>query len=187
MHKKMVERIIRSKILFFDSNPIGRIFTRFSKDIAVLDIILPAIFALATFTIFRTLSVFITVVCVFPIMLVVVVFALAFMMLIVRKGAGPMRECLRMDSLFRGPVNSQFAMIVNGLVSLRTYERIAYFRQSFIDDLEKTTNVTFSYYGINRWMGISLDMVCIFFSACTSCFTMFARGSLDNETLAFAL
>jgi hypothetical protein len=78
-------------------------------------------------------------------------------------------------------------MIVNGLVSLRTYERIPYFRQSFIDDLEKSTNVTFSYYGVNRWMGISLDMVCIFFSAFSSCFTIYAKGKIDNKTLAFAL
>jgi hypothetical protein len=37
MHSKMIEKVIRSKILFFDSNPIGRIFTRFSKDVYVLD------------------------------------------------------------------------------------------------------------------------------------------------------
>ena len=62
MHKKIVEKIIRSKIIFFDSNPIGRIFTRFSKDVSVLDLILPGIFSLATFAVFRTLSVTITVV-----------------------------------------------------------------------------------------------------------------------------
>jgi ABC-type multidrug transport system fused ATPase/permease subunit len=128
MHKKMVESIIRSKIIFFDSNPIGRIFTRFSKDIAVLDLILPPVIGLATFTVFRTISVFITVIVVFPSMLIVVAFALLIMLFIVRRGSGPMRECLRMDSIFRGPINSQFAMIVNGLVSLRTYERIPYFR-----------------------------------------------------------
>jgi len=32
MHNAMAERIIRSNIIFFDSNPTGRILTRFSKD-----------------------------------------------------------------------------------------------------------------------------------------------------------
>jgi ABC-type multidrug transport system fused ATPase/permease subunit len=35
--KKMTEKVIRAKILFFDSNPIGRILTRFSKDMVILD------------------------------------------------------------------------------------------------------------------------------------------------------
>lgn len=37
MMRKMTESVIRAKILFFDSNPIGRIVTRFSKDITVID------------------------------------------------------------------------------------------------------------------------------------------------------
>ena len=36
MHSVMSEKILRAKILFFDSNPIGRIVTRFAKDVAVL-------------------------------------------------------------------------------------------------------------------------------------------------------
>ena len=64
MHRAMVEKIIRAKILFFDSNPIGRIYTRFSKDVSVLDLILPGVFTLATFSVFRTLTVSITVIAV---------------------------------------------------------------------------------------------------------------------------
>lgn len=40
MHNKAIERVLRSPILFFDSNPSGRINTRFSKDIAVMDFIM---------------------------------------------------------------------------------------------------------------------------------------------------
>jgi ATP-binding cassette subfamily C (CFTR/MRP) protein 4 len=32
MHNKMAWKVLRSKILFFDSNPIGRVTSRFSKD-----------------------------------------------------------------------------------------------------------------------------------------------------------
>lgn len=78
-------------------------------------------------------------------------------------------------------------MFVNGLVTLRTYERIEYFRNSIIDDLEKSTNVTFSYYAINRWMGIHLDFVCLFFSLCTSSGCLYLRGTVNNEVLAFTL
>ena len=32
MHNAMAERVMRATILFFDSNPSGRVVTRFSKD-----------------------------------------------------------------------------------------------------------------------------------------------------------
>jgi hypothetical protein len=92
-----------------------------------------------------------------------------------------------MDSLFRGPIHSSFTMIVNGLVTLRSYERIKYFRQIFIDDLEKSTNVTFSNYACNRWVGISLDLICILFSLCAASVSFYMKGKVSVEIIAFSL
>lgn len=99
-----------------------------------------------------------------------------------------LRETQRMDSIFRGPIHSTFTNIVNGLVSLRTYERIGYFKHQFIDQLEKSCNVTFTYYAINRWVSNGLDLACITFTLCVSLFTVYAKGgSLSNDFLAFTL
>jgi ABC-type multidrug transport system fused ATPase/permease subunit len=133
MHHVIVEKLIRSKILFFDSNPIGRIFTRFSKDMSCLDIILSGITGLASFSLFRTLSVTITIISIYPQMLPIVALAFFLMIWVIKKALATQRECLRMDSIYRGPIHSMFAMIVNGLVSLRTFERIPFFRIGFID------------------------------------------------------
>lgn len=133
MHNRMVETVIRAKVLFFDSNPIGRIYTRFSKDVNVLDLILPNLGALATFGIFRSITVTMVVCVIHPSMLVVLAVAFAIMTYLMIKAAGVLREAQRMDSLYRGPIHSTFTNIVNGLVSLRTYERLNYFRVGFID------------------------------------------------------
>jgi ABC-type bacteriocin/lantibiotic exporter with double-glycine peptidase domain len=37
MHNEMAKKVMRSDITFFDSNPIGRITTRFAKDMSILD------------------------------------------------------------------------------------------------------------------------------------------------------
>jgi len=62
MHLAMCERVLRANILFFDSNPIGRIITRFSKDMAVLDLIAPSVSILMTYGIFRAFTVTISLV-----------------------------------------------------------------------------------------------------------------------------
>mmetsp|Transcript_44088 Transcript_44088/g.58517 ORF Transcript_44088/g.58517 Transcript_44088/m.58517 type:complete len:90 (+) Transcript_44088:154-423(+) len=52
----MAKTIVRAKVVFFDSNPIGRILTRFSKDMAVLDLIFPSTMVLASYGFFRVVS-----------------------------------------------------------------------------------------------------------------------------------
>ena len=74
---------------FFDSNPIGRIQTRLAKDIAVLDLVLPPVALLASFAIFRTISVSITIIYLFPFISIFVFFALICMSWVIRKGTTP--------------------------------------------------------------------------------------------------
>ena len=78
LHKAMSEKIVRAKILFFDSTPIGRILTRFSKDMAVLDLILPSASVLMTYGIFRTIGVTITLCIVNPWLLILAFFTLIY-------------------------------------------------------------------------------------------------------------
>lgn len=48
MHNSMTERILRATIEFFDSNPSGRVTTRFSRDMTVIDVPLPPITLIVT-------------------------------------------------------------------------------------------------------------------------------------------
>ena len=41
LHNDMLRTLLRSKVSFFDSNPVGRILNRFSKDISIGDFVLP--------------------------------------------------------------------------------------------------------------------------------------------------
>ena len=58
IHDAMLTKVARSRILFFDSNPVGRILARFSKDISVVDLQIPALSNFCAQGIFRTLTVF---------------------------------------------------------------------------------------------------------------------------------
>ena len=113
---------------FFDSNPLGRIQTRFSKDVSVLDVILPGILAFATYGLFRTITVTIVIIAVHPYIFVIVLFAILLMYLVFRNVTEVMIQTQREDSVYRGPINSSFTNIVNGLVSVRAYDRMKHFR-----------------------------------------------------------
>ena len=48
IHNNMIEKVMRSPILFFDSNPSGRISTRFTKDLTIMDLMFSGIVVFTT-------------------------------------------------------------------------------------------------------------------------------------------
>lgn len=188
MHHTMVEKITRAPIVFFDSNPVGRIQTRFSKDTATLDLLIPPITVFASFGLFRTLTVFAVVCFIQPWLLIVISIAVLLMYLVFNYNVTVMIQSQREDSVFRGPLNSGMTNIISGLVSVRAYERIDSFRAKFIDDLERSCNVTFTYFAVNRVMGFWLDLICLAFSLSVSSMTLLIKVDPEkNAQLAFAL
>lgn len=70
MHNAMSERVLRAKILFFDSNPMGRIMTRFSKDMVTIDFIFGFLFPMIAYGIFRATSVVLSICIINPYILI---------------------------------------------------------------------------------------------------------------------
>ena len=63
LHNRMFASILRVPVLFFDTNPIGRVLNRFSKDVGFLDDLLPFQFCeymLVSLTLLLTLSLSLT-------------------------------------------------------------------------------------------------------------------------------
>ena len=178
---------MRAKTLFFDSNPIGRIFTRFSKDIAIMDHNVIWLTIMSSFGIFRSITVAMTICMIHPYMILVVLFVAYIMVRIMKYVVSTLTEAMMMDSVYRGPIHSNFTNVIDGLVSLRTYERLSYFREGFIDKLEQSCNITFTFFSINRWMCFVLDQICLIFTLAVACFSIYAKNKVDSDQLAFAL
>jgi hypothetical protein len=93
-----------------------------------------------------------------------------------------MVQAQRMDSLYRGPLNTGMQDLITGLVSIRVYERVDHFRKRFIDTVEKTSNSTFTFYNISRILSFGLDMLCITAISLITASTIFVyRGRVEPE------
>jgi len=84
--------------------------------------------------------------------------------------------CQRQDSVYRGPLSTNFTNAVSGLVTLRTFERLPYFERIFIDDLNKSCNASFTMYVIQRHLIMQLDSVCVFVTISAAAFTLLMKG-----------
>lgn len=121
MHNTMTDRVIRAKILFFDSNPSGRIISRFAKDIGILDNVLPLFMVFVTLGILRTVSVVITIAIVNPWLVIPALLGSVYMVWVCKTGIKAMLESQRIDFLQQGPINQTYTMVINGLVTFRAY------------------------------------------------------------------
>ena len=187
MHAKMTLKVIRANIIFFDSNPIGRILTRFSTDFVMVDLVLSGLTDLVTRGLLRSFSVVASVSIVNPFLLIPAGMSLWYCVKVMKTGTPAMVEGERFEKFFRGPINNNFFMVTNGLVTLRAYRKFDFFRINFMEAVEKSANSTFGFLVANRWLGVRLDGLCIFFGVCATAFAVFMKDHFDREYLTFSL
>ena len=73
------------------------------------------------------------------------------------------------------------------MVSLRAADRVRFFRQEFINNLELGTNATFCYVIANRWIGIRLDILCVIFISLICVFLVTMKGEIEKSLLVMSL
>ena len=129
LHNKMVACVLQAPVLFFDTNPAGRILNRFSKDIGAIDELLPKMFLFATQLLLFVFSAalvpsFTNFWLTFVTLPIFMIFAY-----LARYYLKTSRDLKRLESICRSPVFSHFSETVAGLVTIRTRKK----ERDFID------------------------------------------------------
>jgi ATP-binding cassette subfamily C (CFTR/MRP) protein 4 len=101
----MVESVTRAKIVFFDSNPVGRIMTKFSKDILVMDQIVGFLMLFISYGLGRAFTVTVMLCAVNYWMIIPVVFAVVSLLMVYKRAAPALGETMIMDGVVRGPIH----------------------------------------------------------------------------------
>jgi len=122
-----------------------------------------------------------------PWLFIAVGLALALMIYILNKGTRPMQDSQRLDGVLRGPIHTTFSMVIQGLVTLRAFDKLDYFKQDFNNTVEKCANATFCFSLTNRWVGLRLDLVCVMFTIATTAVAFLQKGHVDDELLILSL
>jgi ATP-binding cassette, subfamily C (CFTR/MRP), member 4 len=97
MHTKMAWKVLRSKIQFFDSNPIGRVTSRFSKDMLLLDHVFAGITIFVTQGIMRSITVAITVCITNPFLLIIVSIGICQMIWVLKVSTRAMSDAQKLE------------------------------------------------------------------------------------------
>ena len=123
LHTDMVTAILKAPVLFFDSNPIGRILNRFSKDIGCMDEVLPKTFLFAVQIVLFVLTAALLPLVANAWLAAVVVPILLLYVYIARYFMRTSRELKRLECVCRSPVLTQISETLDGLDTIRSRGR----------------------------------------------------------------
>ncbi|KAM9537342.1 ATP-binding cassette sub-family C member 3 [Guaruba guarouba] len=179
LHTALLENKFHTPQSFYDTTPTGRIINRFSKDIYVIDEVIPPTILMFLGTFFSSLSTMIVIIASTPLFAVVTVPLAILYFFVQRFYVATSRQLKRLESVSRSPIYSHFSETVSGASVIRAYGRV----KSFIDisDLKVDENQKSYYPGIisNRWLGIRVEFVgnCIVLFA--ALFAVIGKNSLN--------
>ena len=120
LHDRMVKAVLHAKLLFFDTNPTGRILNRFSRDIGCIDEQLPQFSIICIQYLLFVLSGALIPAFANPWLLLVLFPILIAFGLFTRYYLKTSRELKRLESICRSPVFSHFSETMDGLDTIRT-------------------------------------------------------------------
>uniref|UniRef100_A0A8C2UEM5 ATP binding cassette subfamily C member 3 n=1 Tax=Coturnix japonica TaxID=93934 RepID=A0A8C2UEM5_COTJA len=179
LHAALLENKFHTPQSFYDTTPTGRVINRFSKDIFVIDEVIPPTILMFLGTFFVSLSTMIVIIASTPLFAVVIVPLAVLYFFVQRFYVATSRQLKRLESVSRSPIYSHFSETISGTSVIRAYQR----EKSFIDisDRKVDENQKCYYPSIvsNRWLGIRVEFVgnCIVLFA--ALFAVIGKSSLN--------
>lgn len=141
LHEKMLWRLLKSPVSFFDQTPVGRIVNRFTSDFQTIDRDIADNFvgvARSTLDLFSAFAVIVTVLPPFFIWILPMLVMYFRLQKTYRKTA---REIKRINSNSRSPIFQHFNETIAGLITMRAFGETAHFQTKCgknIDNFSRT-------------------------------------------------
>lgn len=183
----ILNKVLHSKIRFFDATPTGRIMNRFSKDIEAIDQELTPYIQGAFYSLIECLSTVILITFITPQFLsVAIVVSILYYFVGYFYMAGS-RELKRFESISRSPIYQHFSETLVGVTTIRAFGDEGRFMQENLHKIDENNKPFFYLWVANRWLAFRIDMIgsLVIFGA--GLFILFNINNLDSGMAGISL
>ncbi|XP_058451160.1 multidrug resistance-associated protein 1 isoform X7 [Malaya genurostris] len=159
LHISLLSAMFHLPLLFFDVTPTGRVLSRFSKDIDVLDNTLPFNISELVYCFYEVVATLVVITISTPIFSVVIIPIGILYYAVQRFYVATSRQLKRLESVSRSPIYSHFGESIQGAQTIRAYNE----QERFIEESESRVDFNqvcyFPSIIANRWLAVRLEMV----------------------------
>lgn len=185
--KKVLTRVLRARLRFFDKTPLGRIMNRFSKDIESVDQELTPVAEGVFICLVQCISVLVLIVVITPGFLLFA-FIIAFLYYLVGVFYLTLsRELKRYESITKSPIHQHFSESLNGVATIRAYGVESRFMKQNLNAIDNNNRPFFYLWVANRWLAFRIDLVGSLVMLFAGIFVLLSIGKIDAGLAGLSL
>jgi ABC-type multidrug transport system fused ATPase/permease subunit len=159
LHRNLLDSIFRAPQSFFDTTPVGRILSRFSKDFYSIDVELSDQLDMFLFCVLTVLVSLATITYVTPWFGIAIVPLGYLYFSFLNYFRNVSRETKRLESVSRSPVYGQFSETLGGLTTIRAYGQATRFQYSFDTKIDVNIRAWYCNKYADRWLSVRLEFI----------------------------
>jgi len=156
-HRQLLGNMLKLPMAFYDTTPLGRVLSRFSKDVYTVDEQLQSTLYSYLGTLSRVLATLSVIAWATPWFLVFMGPLLLMYRWTQRYYVPSSRQLKRIESSLRSPIFSHFAETLDGVASIRAFGQQAQFLQESAARLRRNMRAYYVNVASNRWLAVRLE------------------------------
>ncbi|KAI1287409.1 ATP-binding cassette sub-family C member 4 [Halotydeus destructor] len=157
LHDETFQKVLRAPMSLFDNNPVGRILNRFSRDVGIIDELLPSTSFDLNLGITLGIGTLATVGVVEPITLIPAGCLLYGVFRVRNYCIKTSRDVKRCEGLTRSPIYSHVSNTILGLASIRAFNAQKKFEQEYFNLVDDHSGTWHLYICCARALGVCMD------------------------------
>jgi len=187
LHNQALTSMMRAPMAFFDTTPIGRILSRFARDVEDVDIELPEKLSESITMILTLIGSYVLIATFLPPFLGVAVPVTIGYFMLQRFFNRTSLEVKRLDSISKSPIYAHFSETLSGLSTIRAYNK----RDTAIAENREMIDINsrayFCFIAGSRWFSLYLEIAGTWLIFFTALFAVVTPGTSSASQIGLAL
>ncbi|KAI9352989.1 P-loop containing nucleoside triphosphate hydrolase protein [Zopfochytrium polystomum] len=157
LHAAAVGGVFSAPISFTQTNPVGRIVSRFSKDVDDVDNFLPEALRIALFTMSLVLASLFSIAALSPTFLASLLPGLAVFYWLQGYYRKTSKQIKRLENILRSGVTAHLSETLSGLPTIRAFDAKPAFAQKFAAQLDSFNRAGYLFFHMQRWLSVRME------------------------------